>query len=109
MYRFIHPLIALLPCDSNTCSSLHASLLTVLRVVYVIVRLSFMLHFVLWLAHLTDSSKVLKVGGKQKPYQMWNVGISLVASLLANSSQARPVTEYGGPLTRSRILPATQA
>ena len=39
-----------------------------------------MLHFVLWLAYLIDSSKVIKVGGKQKPYEMWQAGISLEAS-----------------------------
>ena len=38
MYRFIPPLIALVQQDLY--SSLHASLLTVLRVVYAIVRLS---------------------------------------------------------------------
>ena len=57
-----------------------------------------MLHFILCL------SKVLKVGGKQKPYQMWQAGISP----LANFSRS-PATEYGGPLARSRIPPATQA
>ena len=44
-----------------------------------------MLRFVLWLAYLIDSSKVIKVGGKQKPYKMWQAGISLAASPLANS------------------------
>ena len=47
-------------------------------------------YFVLWLAYLIDSSKVLKVGGKQKTYQMWQAGISLAASPLANSSRASP-------------------
>ena len=53
----------------------------------------FILHFVLWLICFDSSkatsfpgsrdrgnevaSKVLKVGGKQKPYQMWQAGISL--------------------------------
>ena len=41
---------------------------------------SFMLHFVLRLAYLIDSSKAIKVGGKQKPYEMWQAGISLAAS-----------------------------
>ena len=27
----------------------------------------------------------MKVGGKQKPYEMWQAGISLAASALANS------------------------
>ena len=45
-----------------------------------------MLHFVLWLAYLINSSNV---GGKQKPYKMWLAGISLEASPLANSSGAR--------------------
>jgi len=45
---------------------------------------------------------VIKVGGKQKPYEMWQAGISLAASPLANSlagfsregicSAARPLT-----------------
>ena len=43
-----------------------------------------MLHFVLWLAYLIDSSKAIKVGGKQKPYEMWQAGISLAASPLEN-------------------------
>ena len=49
-----------------------------------------MLHFVLWLICFDSSkatsfpgnevaSKVLKVGRKQKPYQMWQAGISLAA------------------------------
>ena len=46
-----------------------------------------MLHFVLWLAYLIDSSKAIKVGGKQKPYEMWQAGISLAASPLENSSR----------------------
>ena len=29
--------------------------------------------------------KIIKVGGKQKPYEMWQAGISLAASPLANS------------------------
>ena len=47
-----------------------------------------MLHFVLWLAYLIDSSKVIKVGGKQKPYEMWRNVASPLASSLAR--------EYGG-------------
>ena len=47
-----------------------------------------MLHFVLWLAYLIDSSKAIKVGGKQKPYEMWQAGISLAASPLENTSRA---------------------
>ena len=46
---------------------------------------SFVLHFVLWLAYLIDSSEAIKVGGKQKPYKMWQAGISLAALPLANS------------------------
>ena len=38
MYRFIPPLIVLVPQDSNV--TLYTSLLTALRVVYAIVRLS---------------------------------------------------------------------
>ena len=34
-----------------------------------------MLHFVLWLAYLIDWSEVIKVGGKQKPYKMWQAGV----------------------------------
>ena len=41
-----------------------------------------MLHFVLWLAYLIASSKV---GGKQKPYEMWQARISLATSPLAKS------------------------
>ena len=40
MYRFIPPLIVPVPQDSNCSPFLRASLLTVLRVVYAIVRLS---------------------------------------------------------------------
>ena len=39
-----------------------------------------MWHFALWLAYLIDSSKVIKVGSKQQPYEMWWAGISLAAS-----------------------------
>ena len=39
MYKFLSPLIVLVPQDLNF-NSLRASLLTVLRVVYAIVRLS---------------------------------------------------------------------
>ena len=46
---------------------------------------SFVLHFVLWLAYLIDSSEAIKVGGKQKPYKMWQAGISLAALPLAKS------------------------
>ena len=45
-----------------------------------------MLHFVLWLVYLIDSSKVIKVAGKQKPYEMWQAGISLAGAR----------KEYGG-------------
>ena len=47
------------------------------------------------------SSKAIKVGGKQKPYKMWQAGISLAASPLAKSlagfmaalpPRARPLT-----------------
>ena len=60
-----------------------------------------MLHLVLWLAYLIKSSKAIKVGGKQKPYKMWQAGISLAASPLAKSlagfmaalpPRARPLT-----------------
>ena len=70
-----------------------------------------MLHFVLWLAYLIDSSKAIKVGGKQKPYEMWQAGNSLAASPLANSSRASPERNIAAlpPLARSRIPPATQA
>ena len=60
-----------------------------------------MLHFVLWLAYLIDSSKAIKVGGKQKPYEMWQAGNSLAArKFLAGfarekyggSTAARPLT-----------------
>ena len=46
---------------------------------------SFMLHFVHWLAYLIDSSKAIKVGGRQKPYKMWQAGISLADSPLTKS------------------------
>ena len=54
-----------------------------------------MLHFVLWLAYLIDSSKAIKVGGKQNPYKMWQAGISLAASPLVKSlaGEAREVKE----------------
>ena len=57
-------------------------------------------YFVLWLVYLIDSSKVIKVGGKQNPYEMWQAGISLAASPLAKSL---------ADFARSRIPPATQA
>ena len=44
------------------------------------------------MAYIIGSSKVIKVGGKQKPYEMWQAGISLAASPLANSL----AREYGG-------------
>ena len=68
---------------------------------------SFMLRFVLWLAYLIDSSKVIKVGGKQKPYKMWQAGISLAASPLANSlaGEAREVIWWlRSPAHESRQL-----
>ena len=78
MYRFIPPLIALVPQDSNV--ALYTQVCWLFCVLYMplfgLVS-CFMLHFVLWLAYLIDPSKVLKVGGKQKPYQMWQAGISL--------------------------------
>ena len=37
------------------------------------------------MAYLIDSSKVIKVGGKQKPYNMWHVRILLAALPLTNS------------------------
>ena len=50
---------------------------------------------------------MIKVGGKQKPYEMWQAGISLAALPLANSSWALPEREYGGsaarPLTLRRL------
>ena len=55
------------------------------------------------LRSLIDSSKVLKVGGKQKPYQMWQAGISLAASPLTNSSRALPAMEYGGSAAARRL------
>ena len=98
MYRFIPPLIALVPQDSNI--ALHTQVCWLFAWFGLVS--CFMLHFVLWLAYLIDPSKVLKVGGKQKPYQMWQAGISLAASPLANSSRASPAMEYGAaarPLT----------
>ena len=70
-----------------------------------------MLHFVLWLVYLIDSSKVIKVGGKQNPYEMWQAGISLAAAPLAKSLAASPARNMAAPppLARSRIPPATQA
>ena len=64
--------------------------------------------FVLWLAYLIGLSKVIKVGGKQKPYEMWQVGNSLAASPLVNSL-AGFAREYGGsaapsPAPESRQL-----
>ena len=49
------------------------------------------------MAYLIDSSKVIKVGGKQKPYKMWQAGILLAASPLANSlaGEAREVIIIG--------------
>ena len=51
------------------------------------------------------------MGGKQKPYEMWQAGNSLAASPLANSSRAKPARNMAAPppLARSRIPPATQA
>ena len=51
------------------------------------------------------------MGGKQKPYEMWQAGNSLAASPLANSSRASPERNIAAlpPLARSRIPPATQA
>ena len=66
-----------------------------------------MLHFVLWLAYLINSSKAIKVGGKQKPYKMWQAGISLAASPLAKSLAGF----VAAPLPRARPLtnPASYA
>ena len=58
----------------------------------------------IYLAYLIDSSKVIKVSGKQKPYEMRQAGISLAASPLTKCSRASPAREYG-----SRIPPVTQA
>ena len=54
---------------------------------------------------------MIKVGGKQKPYEMWQAGISLAASPLANSLAgfAKGGNMEALPLARSRIPPATQA
>ena len=51
------------------------------------------------------------MGGKQKPYEMWQAGNSLAASTLANSSRASPARNMAAPppFARSRIPPATQA
>jgi len=55
---------------------------------------------------------MIKVGGKQKPYEMWQVGNSLAALPLANFL-AGFAREDGGSaarsLARSRIPPAMQA
>ena len=50
-------------------------------------KVNFKFHVALrsLMAYLTDSSKVIKVGSKQKPYEMWPAVISLAASLLTNS------------------------
>ena len=44
----------------------------------------------------------MKVGGKQKPYEMWQAGNSLAASPLANSSRASPARNMAArpPLAR---------
>ena len=55
-----------------------------------------MLHFVPWLVYLIDSSKVMKVGGKQNSYEMWQARISLAASPLAKSLAGFAREEYGG-------------
>ena len=60
---------------------------------------------------------MIKVGGKQKPYEMWQAGISLAASPLANSLAGFAMEGgHGGNMAalsaarpRSRIPPATQA
>ena len=56
---------------------------------------------------------MIKVGGKQKPYEMWQAGISLAASPLANSLAGFAMEGiwrlWALPLARSRIPPATQA
>ena len=72
MYRFIPP-VAVYVCW----------LFCLFYLVYAIAWLSS--DFVLWLAYLIGLSKVIKVGGKQKPYEMRQAGISLAASPLANS------------------------
>ena len=65
MYRFdwfIPPLIALVPQEKNV-TLLRASLMTVFMLFMPLFRLSLMFHviyFVLWLAYLIHSSKVLK-------------------------------------------------
>ena len=60
-----------------------------------------MLHFVLWLAYLIASSKV---GGKQKPYEMWQAGISLAASRLAKSLASLWRLRRRSPAHESRQL-----
>ena len=40
------------------------------------------------------------MGSKQKPYQIWQAGISLAAWPLANSSRPSPAMEYGGSAAR---------
>ena len=67
-----------------------------------------MLRFVLWLAYLIDSSKVIKVGGKQKPYKMWQAGISLEAARKFPRRRS-PRGNMAAQLAHSRIPPATQA
>ena len=39
---------------------------------------------------------MINVGGKQKPYEMWQAEISLPASPLAKSLAGKPAREYGG-------------
>ena len=39
---------------------------------------------------------MIKVGGKQNPYELWQAGISLAASPLAKSLAGFAREEYGG-------------
>ena len=67
---------------------------------------------ILWLAYIIGLSKVIKVGGKQNPYEMWQAGNSLAASPLVNSlaGEAREgIWRLRRTLARSWIPPATQA
>ena len=62
MYRFIPPLVVLTPHDSNVGVQLRARLLTVLRVVYAIVRVSSgwtMVRSSMWISSVAGISKVL--------------------------------------------------
>ena len=67
---------------------------------------------ILWLAYIIGLSKVIKVGGKQNPYEMWQAGNSLAASPLVNSLAGfarEEIWRLRRTLARSWIPPATQA